>query len=155
MRQYWRFWDKNLSWTGRTHGSPKRNHPCQNVYPRSLFLSVQSISIQKLKPRSWTVQPWYRHFWCANPCLYPHASQLFASIRPTSSVFSFCWCTVMSDNASRPELVIAIDFGMTCMIYLIIFGAFSHLLHRYRRRVLQHRNWRRKCSLVAKMAWKI
>ena len=27
----------------------------------------------------------------------------------------------MSDNVSRPELVIAIDFGMTCMICLIIF----------------------------------
>ena len=28
----------------------------------------------------------------------------------------------MSGNVSRPELVIAIDFGMTCMIHLIIFG---------------------------------
>jgi len=61
----------------------------------------------------------------------------------------------MSDNISWPELVIAIDFGMTCMIYLISSGAFSHLLRRYRRRILQHRDWRGKRSLAAKMAWKI
>jgi hypothetical protein len=64
--------------------------------------------------------------------------------------------SIMSDSSTRPELVIAIDFGMTCMTLSIILLMYFLVnpLHRYRRRILQRGNWRGDSAMASKMARK-
>lgn len=55
----------------------------------------------------------------------------------------------MSDEVPRPELVIAIDFGMTCTCakFSVIRCIVDKILFRYGGCILQYSNWRRTTAM--------